>query len=989
MKKSVRSWAVTTAALVLLPAWAFAQQGTVTGRVTDAGTQQPVANVQVIIVGTQRGAVSDERGVYRIGSLPAGAVTVRAQRIGYQPLDHQATVTADGSTTVDFALTVKAVSLDATVVVASGATQRVRESGVLTGKVDVDSLNKAAVTNASEMLQSRVPGVTVLPSGGTAGGNAKIRIRGENSLSLSNDPLIIIDGVRVNSDLGDNGGTAGSIGVGGQTESRLNDLNPEDIADIEVVKGPAAASLYGTAAANGVLYITTKRGAAGRAKWQMHLEGGSDKKAVTYPANFLAITTNAGDTAVCQNPDAATGACTANGLLQWNPLEQASPFISGNTQNYGLSVTGGGDRAQYYVSGDWDNQQGVLPWNKSHHFNMRANVSAQPRDNMNLSISAGYVQSRVRLPQNDNDILGVLGGGLLGNPQDDPSGRGYILGQTPQEISAINTQQNVDRFTTSANGKWQVLPWLQLLSTAGIDFTNQVDQETIPPNQVFFADLPLGQRTSNPFQTFFYTLEQSAQAAFNLTSSIRSTTSAGVDYNNETVRGTFAFGKQLLAGTGSLSGTTAQFAVSENNTGNITLGAFGQEQLSWRDRVFLSGALRADKNSAFGVGFKQIYYPSGSLSWVIGEEPWFPKTDALSSLRLRAAYGESGQRPNFRDAITFFTPVSVITNQGEQAAATVGGVGSANLKAERTKEYETGFDVGVLNERASVSFTYYHKRTQDALIAAPLAPSNGEATSIFLNLGAIQNQGVEGLINANILTKDPVQWNLGVNVSSNHNKVLNLGKGITPIIFNGGDQEHVNGYPAGGYWQRPITFKDANGDGLLSPDEVQVGDTAVYLGQPYPTLQATLTSTVTLFKYFRVNGLLDYEGGQKLLNLTERFRCAFGNCAGANDPHASLGAQAANIGVNFYGTDAGYIEPATFWKLRELSLTMLAPESIARKAGASALSLTVAGRNLATWTKYKGFDPELNSSAASNFSTSDFLTVPPLRLYTVRVDVTW
>ncbi|MGH7648551.1 MAG: TonB-dependent receptor plug domain-containing protein, partial [Gemmatimonadaceae bacterium] len=272
MTRSVRSWAVAAAALVLFPAWAFAQQGTVAGRVTDDATKLPVPNVQVSIVGTQRGAVTDERGEYRIGSLAAKTVTVRAQRIGYQPLDHQATITATSVTTVDFAISVKAVSLDATVVVASGATQRVRESGVLTGKVDVDSLNKAAITNASDMLQSRVPGVTVLPTSGTAGSNAKIRIRGENSLSLSNDPLIIIDGVRVDNDLGDNGGSMGSIGVGGQTPSRLNDLNPEDIQDIEVVKGPAAASLYGTAAANGVLYITTKRGASGRARWAMHLE---------------------------------------------------------------------------------------------------------------------------------------------------------------------------------------------------------------------------------------------------------------------------------------------------------------------------------------------------------------------------------------------------------------------------------------------------------------------------------------------------------------------------------------------------------------------------------------------------------------------------------------------------------------------------------------------------------------------------------------------
>ena len=166
--------------------------------------------------------------------------------------------------------------------------------------------------------------------------------------------------------------------------------------------------------------------------------------------------------------------------------------------------------------------------------------------------------------------------------------------------------------------------------------------------------------------------------------------------------------------------------------------------------------------------------------------------------------------------------------------------------------------------------------------------------------------------------------------------MVDLGAGITPIIFNGGDQEHVNGYSAGGYWQKPLTFSDANGDGLLSPDEVTVGDTAVFLGTPFPKRELSFTTNLTLFKYFRINGLLDYKGGHKLLNLTERFRCAFANCEGWNDPNASLASQAAAIGVNFYGTDAGYIEDASFWKLREVSLTVMAPRNIASRINASA-----------------------------------------------------
>lgn len=988
MNRYVRSWAVAATTLAMFPAWALAQQGTITGHVVDAATKQPVPSVQVTIVGTHRGALTDAQGEYRIGSVQPGALRVRAQRIGYDAAEQAVTVTASGTATADFSLSARAVSLDAEVVLATGAQERVKESGVLTGKVDVDSMNKATVSTASEMLQSRVPGVTVTESGGTVGGNSRIRIRGASSLSLSNDPLIIIDGIRVNGDLEGGGGT---IGVGGQTSSRFDDLNPEDIANIEVVKGPAAASLYGTAAADGVIYITTKKGASEKARWQMHVEGGTMNDVTNWPANLGGIdVTTPGDTLFgCDNIAAAEQLCTQTGVTSWNPLVQASPFSTGNTQNYGLSVTGGGDRAQYYVAGNWDKQQGILSWNVEHHFSARANITAQPRDNMNITASVGYVQSRLRLPQDDNNILGVLGGGLLGFAQDDPVARGYLAGQTPQEISAISTHQDVDRVTSSLNGSWLMRPWLNWNVTTGIDFTNSINQELIPPFEVNFADLPLGQRTSNPFQTFLYTLQGSGTATFNLTSDLKSTSTAGVDYNNTLVKGTFAFGKLLLGGTGSLAGATTQFAVGENNTTDITLGAFGTEQLAWRDRVFLTAGLRGDKNNAFGLNFKEIYYPSASLSWVLGDEPWFPKTNMFSSLRLRGAYGESGRQPGFRDAIPFFNAVPVLSSNGEEAAFVPGGVGDPNLKPERSKEFEGGFDVGVANERVSLSFTYYHKHTDDLLISVPLPPSGGVATSIFHNLGSVQNQGVEGLVNAQILTKDPVQWNVGVNVSSNHNKILNLGHGITPILFGADNaQRHQNGYPAGAYFQQPYTFKDANGDGKIDFSEVTLGDTAVFMGTPFPTLQTTFTTQLTLFKYFRLNGQLDYEGGQKLLNFTEDFRCKEDVCAAANDPHASLAAQAANV-AQLEGSDAGYIEPATFWKLREVSLTMFAPENIARHAGAQSLSLTIAGRNLHTWTKYKGFDPELNENGTGNFAADDFLTLPPTRVYTFRIDVTW
>jgi TonB-dependent SusC/RagA subfamily outer membrane receptor len=967
--------------LAMLPAILAAQQrGTIIGRVIDRGTSQPIASAQITILGTRLGTLTDAQGRYRVAGVAPGSTQVRAQRVGYEAATQTVAVTGGSEVTADFSLNARAISIDEVVVTATGETQRARESGVLTGRINTDSINLAPVTSASDLLQSRVPGVEVLPSSGTAGANSRIRIRGANSLSLSNDPLIIIDGVRVN-----NSAASNTIGVGGQQPSRLDDLNPEDIENIEIVKGPAAAALYGTAASNGVLYITTKQGRAGKTRWSAHAGGGPVKETATFPANFAALDADGG---LCTTDLVAIGACSVTSTQSFNPLETFSPFTTGSTQNYGLSVAGGTDRATFYIAGDFSQDQGVYSWNRVTRNNVRANVHGQLSDKADVTASIGYLQSYLRLPQNDNNVLGVYGGGLLGGT--DSSGSGYLLGQTPQEISAIKTLQNVQRLTTSATSNWQALPWLKFVGTVGLDLTNQGDHEVVPPGKVFFADLPQGQVTSNPLQDFFYTANGGATATFQLRPHLQSTTSAGVQYNNETTRGTLAFGETLVPGTGSLSGTTQFFAVAETTFTNITVGAYVQEQLAWHDRLFLSGALRGDKNSAFGQEFKSILYPSASVSWVIGDEPFFPKINAVSSLRLRAAYGESGQRPNFRDAITYYSPEAVTVNGQDEAGFTVGGVGNPQLKAERSREVEVGFDAGFLQERFGLQFTYYNKQTSDALIARPLPLSNGEAFSRFENLGKVQNSGVEALLTAQVLRLEPFAWTVSVNASTNHNKVVNLGEGISPILINDGHQRHQNGYALGGYWQLPIlSYSDANGDGVLGPDEVTLGDTAVYLGTPLPTREVSINSSMTFFKYFRITGLLDYRGGQKLFNETERFRCvAFQLCKTANDPNSPLAQQAAYI-AGLLGSDAGYIEDASFWKLRELSLTVSAPQQWANRFRASNVSLTLSGRNLHTWTKYTGFDPEVISDGAGNFSVSDFLTQPPVRYYTVRLDVTW
>jgi TonB-linked SusC/RagA family outer membrane protein len=1001
---------------------AAAQQptGTVTGRVVDRASQQPIIGVTVRVVGTTRGAQTSDQGTYRITGVPSGTVSVQALRIGYASATRPITMTDGGTSTLDFALEQAATQLDIVQVTATGQEQSRRESGVATANINVATdVPQAAVTNMATVLSSRAPGVVVQEAGGTTGSGARVRIRGSNSVSLSNDPLIIVDGIRVNNEQDD---ATNSIGVGGQQPSRLNDINQEDIENIEIIKGPAAAALYGTAAANGVIQITTKRGHAGKTRWNFRSEAGTVSEVTKWPSNYAAFDVQdaaPGDTIFgCTNDFAIRGFCVQNGLASFNPLEQESPFIRGWREKWGMDASGGSELAQYFIGGDFQREQGVYAINRQRQISLRSNVRGQLASNFDMSVNVGYSQNRLRLPQNDNNVRGIIPQGLLGNFENDPTLHGWGF-DTPQDIFAINTQQNVEHFTGSSRANWQPLSWLSAIGTAGIDFTNRLDEEFIPPYTATpftsrFADDSVGKRTSNPFQDFVYTANGGVTATFNPRADLRSATSAGVQYNDEITRATSAFGQGLLPGTSSLNGTTSIFTVGEANLENKTLGAYLQEQLAWRDKVFANGALRGDKNSAFGQNFKSVLYPALSLSWVLGEENFFPKQDYLSSARFRTAYGESGQRPNFRDAILFFNPSAVALRTSDNTSVNVpsfftGGVGNPLLKPERSNEYEIGFDLGFLRDRIATELTYYSKSTTDALVSRILPLSNGQAEQRFENLGRVKNAGFEYQLNAQVFDIRAASFQLLLNGSRQANKLVNLGNGIAPILFNDSHQRHQDGYPLGGYWQVPIlSYADKNGDGMISrincptnngtanPQsaggpacEVQLGDTAVYLGSPFPTSEVSITPTLTLYKVATVRALFDHRGGQKLLNLNGHFRCvSFGICPEANTKNSPLVDQAAYI-AGLMGTDAGYIQDASFTKLREVSVAFGVPQRLVSRYGFAGATLTFAGRNLRTWTKYKGLDPEINENGGANFSTDEFLSQPHVRYYTVRLDLGW
>jgi TonB-dependent starch-binding outer membrane protein SusC len=974
-------------------------------------------------------------GSYRITLAPAGAHQVRAIRLGYAAQTRPVTVPANGNAEANFSLSETAMSLDQVVVTATGETQRRRENGASVGTIDSSMWNSASAPTLSNILSSRTPGLSIQQSSGTTGTGSRTRIRGNNSINLSNDPLIIVDGIRVNNASGGSTGATAvfSIGVGGQSINRLDDFNTDDVETIDVIKGPAAAALYGTAAANGVIQITTKKGRAGKTRWNANTEYGTLTETSTFPSNFAQVgTTSTGlATTTCTLERQTLRTCTpkVDSLLSWNPLENASPFNDGWRQSHGLSANGGSDQTTYFLSGEFEREQGVFAVSQLRRITGRSNVRMQLRPDLDGTLSLGVIRYKIKLPFNDNSSFGAIGSGMLGKAFDcspttyktnlycgtDSLGRGYLNGNAPpsQLYNIDNNQQN-DRLTSSFQANWTPQSWLRGTGTLGADILNRLDEQLVPANKVFLSQsLQEGSRFQDRRRIPTYNAGVSFTANYDIPdavglSDIGATSTLGTQYIREEIHATQASGAVLTPGTNSLNGTSARFAVGEFNQEVVTVGFIGQQQFTFKDRLFLTGALRTDRNSAFGTNFTWVAYPSASLSWVVSEEGFFPRTDFVDQLRLRTAIGTSGQRPVFRDAATFFNPQSFRQGTVEVPAISVGGTGNPDLKPEKTSEIEGGFEGSFMKNRFSLELTGYRKRTNDAIIAQTLAPSLGVSNTRLTNIGQVENKGIEALVTLNALRMENVEWSVTSTFSSNRNKLLTGGKDFVPVLlgFNN-TQQHRIGYPLGGYFKRQLlSYNDYDGNGYLTrincptyegtanPQlvggprcEVVLSDSVEYLGSPIPTREATFNSGLTLFKNARITALFDYRGGYKIFNSSGEFRCAsFSNCQTLYDKTVPIKEQARTM-QRLMGSEGGFIEDASFVKFRELALTLSAPQAWAQRAKVAGVSLTLAGRNLATWTDYTGLDPEVNANNGNLFSISDFLTQPPVRYFITRLSL--
>jgi len=1018
-------------------------QGTVRGKVVEVGTQRPISDAQVTITGTPSGGVTNTQGDFVITAVPAGQREIVVRRIGFSRQTKSVAVPASGDVRADFAMTPAASQLEAIVVSGTAGTAEKRTIGNAVTQIDASTVvAQTTPATVADLLQARAPGLVVGAGSGTPGTAAEITIRGYGSLT-TNRPVVFVDGVRIDTD---NIGNFGASGAGtgqfsGQTTSALDMVNPQDIESIEVLKGPAAATLYGADAAGGVIQILTKKGKRGQQqmRWNGRAEIGSNRWGVDQLTNYTMCT------------PARKAAVDAAGIPTWSRCQGVAdsavisdqPFArdpnamrNGVVQNLSTSVTGGGDRYQFYIAFDKIHEQGILRNSNDDRRSIRTNVGFNPNNVLDFSVNLSYGRTRLRLPLGDEAANGLLLSGARGipglsPPSTDTARYGWAT-INPINANKYNNQTETDRLIVGTTTNWNPLSWFHNRLTGGLDFRSSLAEILSLPND---PDTPAGLNAQRAPRVWNYTLDYAGSFLLNPNSTWSTTTSFGTQIIANQTETLGATGTGLPTSEVTTINSALNLAGSSAFTENNSVGVYVQEQVGWHDRLFVTGALRGDDNSSFGTNFDAIIYPKLSASYVISDEPRF--RDRLSSwhidnLRLRGAWGQAGRAPTPFSATQSYTSSRTAVGTTVVGGLRTNSIGNPDLKPEKGTEYELGFESDAARGRLGLEVTYYQKKMNDLLVAIALPPSVGFAGTQLQNLGSTLNKGIEASLTVTPIDRRKLTWESRFNFAYNSNKLLSLdtirtckpwtGEVCTPgkaaaedipggASYTPGLQRNRVGYPLGAFFVR-YPKRDANGKYVFtgtSPNLTPVYDTAfTFVGPAWPPRTLSWGNNITLFNNFHIYGLLDYQGGHYQMNYKEYNRCAVvangPNCERLSKPGVSpedralYGTAGNPVVVTSPMTQTLYLEKADFVKLRDLSLTFNVPTSITSRTRMQTANIVLTGHNLAMWTKYSGLDPEVNgygsnvvrgSGATSQFVRVDAYSMPMTKRFTFQLNVTY
>lgn len=984
------------AAAALLPLRADAQTRDVTGKVTMAGTGAPLADITVGILGQQVGVRTNERGEYRI-RVPQGEVSLLARGLGYKRVTVRL---ASSENTANFSLEKDVLQLEGVTVTGAATTTDRRVAATAVASVNTAELNRVPARSLEGNLAGKVAGARMFENSGAPGGGAQIQIRGATSVLGSGDPLYVVDGVIISNASISSGSSSvtrasGSTGSSqDQVVNRLADLNPNDIENIEVLKSAAASAIYGSRATNGVVVITTKRGKQGRATWNVTQRVGTQQVQRLLGhrafANYDEVKPYVGGAYGDSIARAAcgTGPCPA---FDWQQDLYGRTSPSWETL---LSSAGGMNNTRYFVSLNDRQESGIALNTGARRTGGRINIDQTIGSKLTISGGLDVTRNRFQRGYGNNDNSGLSPIYAFGyNPAiidltaRDATGRyvrmpfkgssatapGFNYSNPMETFTGTENFESVWRQAGNVRTTYTALSTaknsVQLSYLAGVDRFQQEGWQYAPNFMQFEpADGFLG--TSNQVNASSFQMNQNVNAVWTYSPGNRwitsLTTSVGGSYETQALNQYSLRGRGLLP-TRKLAFGAQDLAVTQGLTEFRDQSYYVNEQaLLLEEKLAINAGFRADRSSANGDRDMFYAFPkfSGSYRFV---KPVF---DQIDEIKIRGAWGQSGNRPRWADRDILYADGGLIGGAGSLVSASL--LGNTAIKPEVMNELEFGADATFLGGRLNLEFTRYQRQIKDLLLTFPLPASSGLGSQV-INGGQLSVLGTEGVISAVPLRRGSFEWTARLIYNTNAQFTDNI-----PV-------------PA---FNTPNSFGASYGRNRIAPNtrtsmiwgnaplglNGAVRDTILFDSNPVHT--TTLNNEFS-WKRWSVSVLADWRNGGYVANMTNNLW----------DEGGQSRDFVANGKTRFETFSKGdirpYIQKGSYVKLREVTLNYQASDALAKKIpGASSLRFNLSGRNLAIFSDYWGFDPEFNNFGNSNFNRFiDLAPFPPSRQFFFSVDV--
>ncbi|MEO6779145.1 MAG: SusC/RagA family TonB-linked outer membrane protein [Gemmatimonadaceae bacterium] len=1066
-----------------------AQTGTtISGRVTNE-SGAPIPGASVFIPTLNIGSQTNDNGQYSFVVAGARAngqtATLTARVIGYTARSVSVRLLGGSSITENFSLVANPLRLGEIVVTGAGtSTTRERLTSTI-NTVDSTALRRAIQPqNVVSALAAQAPNVVVRTQSGEPGASAYIQIRGASSVTGTNQPLFVVDGQPIdNATTSTNGGDASTVST-----NRASDINPADIESIQILKGGAAAAIYGARASNGVVLITTKRGHAGPTRYTFSSTNVWDTPRLPDLVQTSYGQGNDGVTPTCaavncRLPSASWGAPIAPGTPVFN--HQSELFDTGITSDNNLQVSGGSDRTTFFASGGLNAQNGYFkgPNNKYNRATVRLKGTQQVSSKLTIGANLSYIDDRGNYVQKGSNTSGLMLGALRTPPEYNNENTFTTSGvqrpyrfPNPGSAQALANAGHYDnpffvlanpanknelgRSIANVNADWNALDWLDVKETLGADYYSDWRLEGLPFTS---ASQPLGQVTRFDINNLEIDHNLTATAKHSFGDNLDMTVTLGQNLNSRRYRDNFDLGVTLIAPEPlNLQNTVKQTATEFRSLRHVE-AYFGQAEFNLFNQLVVNVGLRNDGFSTFGAANPRANYPKAAIAWTFTN--WLNhgnNTGWLSYGKLHLAYGETGREPPVYAAVNGLAFNGIfVGGYGDGLNSTINGqggvsssfrIGNPDLRPERDRETEFGGDFAFFNSKADLSATYYDKRSSDVILAVPVSASVYGATSRYANAAAIRNQGVELTLNLHPIQKENLAWDLGIQFGRNHGDVTSLG-GAQFIEYNNEGFTGAIGSSTVGY--APGVIRGADfvrcGRGLTLDDGTNVDNIcgvlankqhALYLGSdglpiadpterviadPNPKYTMSYNTSVKLWNKLTLSGLLDVRKGGSVWNGTKGVLNTIGTGIGTDIRNTTDGQFGKNFLTNVYPHVAGpgatgnvvafktptdwenwfsafcntctgngggfgpvsqqFVEDGGFVKLRELSATYTLDQRWVRSlTGFTSADLTVAGRNLHTWTRYTGFDPEANLGGGEFLTQGlDYFINPQVRSFVVSI----